>query len=294
MPNPSRRLGPAAALLAASVAVSCTHAPPPQPPGQSEERRLAVPEGWLQGSSLGIGPGVPVVLMHGVAGDHHLFAPQLRELRAARRVLAYDQRGCGDSSDSPRGLYDLATRVSDLAAVLDVIRLDAGVLVGHGEGGQVVARYARQQPSRVVGLILLAPLSGDADAARIAQTADSELRPALEQWQLGLLRGALESTRTAVLEASRLARVPATRAMLSDVAGAELATDVNAYPGPVLVLLAPGQTPPKGLRADVETGTMPSGSHWFQLDAPDALNARLREFLKPLDAAAAEKRRQPG
>ena len=294
MPIPSRRLGSGAALLAASIALGCTHAPPPQPPGQSEERRLAVPEGWLQGSSLGIGPGVPVVLMHGVGGDHHLFAPQLREFRAARRVLAYDQRGCGASSDDPRGKYDLATRVSDLAAVLDIMRLDAVVLVGHGEGGQVVARYARQRPTRVLGLILLAPLSADSEAARIASTPDSEFRPALEQWQLGLLQGALEGTRTAVLEASRLARVPATREMLKDVAGAELTPDVNAYPGPVLVRLAPGQTAPKGLRADVETGTMPAGSHWFQLDAPDPLSARLGEFFKPLDAAAVEKRRHPG
>ncbi|MGZ6028179.1 MAG: alpha/beta fold hydrolase [Myxococcaceae bacterium] len=294
MPTPSRRLASGAALLAASIALGCTHAPPPQPPGQSEERRLAVPEGWLQGSSLGIGPGVPVVFMHGVGGDHHLFAPQIREFRAARRVLAYDQRGCGESSDAPRGNYDLATRVSDLGAVLDAIRLDAVVLVGHGEGGQVVARYARQQPSRVVGLVLLAPLSTDAEAARIASTPESEFRPALEQWQLGLLRGALEETRTAVLEATRMARDPASREMLRDVAGAELTTDVNAYPGPVLVLLAPGQTAPKGLRPDVETGTMSAGSHWFQLDTPDPLNARLREFFKPLDAAAAAKRRHPG
>jgi len=232
--------------------------------------------------------------MHGVGGDHHLFAPQLQEFRASRRVLAYDQRGCGDSSDAPRGLYDLATRVSDLGAVLDVVRMDQVVLLGHGEGGQVVARYARQQPTRVAGLILLAPLSGDTQAARIASTPDSDFRAALEQWQLGLLRGALESTRTAVLEASRLARVPVTREMLKDVAGTGLAADVNAYPGPVLVLLAPGQTAPQGLRPDVQTATMSEGSHWFQLDAPDPLNARVLEFFKPLDAAAAEKRRHPG
>ncbi|MGZ6098457.1 MAG: alpha/beta fold hydrolase, partial [Myxococcaceae bacterium] len=79
-----------------------------------------------------------------------------------------------------------------------------------------------------------------------------------------------------------------------DVAGTELTTDVNAFPGPVLVLLAPGQTSLQGLRPDVETGTMPAGSHWFQLDAPDPLSARLREFFKPLDAAAAAKRRHPG
>lgn len=291
MQNLRRRLGPGAALLAASFALACTHGPPPQPPGQTEERRLAVPEGWLQGSALGIGPGVPLVLIHGVGGDHHLFDPQLREFRAARRVLAYDQIGCGESSDSPRGLYDLATRVGMLGTVLDAVRMDATVLLGHGEGGQVVARYARQRPSRVVGLVLLAPLSEDAEAARLASTPDDQFLAAVAQWQEGLLGGSVDTTREAVLAAARKARVPATRAMLADIVGAGLAEDVAAYPGPVLVVLAPGQTAPRGLRPEVQTFTMPAGSHWFQLDRPDALNERLREFLKPLDEAAAKRRR---
>jgi len=283
-------------MLALPVALACVHplspAPASGPPERTEERRLAVPEGWLQGSALGIGPGVPVVLMHGVAGDHHLFDPQLKMLRAGRRVLAYDQRGCGESSDAPHGRYDLATRVNDLAIVLDLLKIDAVVLVGHGEGGQVVARYAQQQPSRVAGLILLAPLSDDAQAGRIAGAPEGDVRPALRQWQQELLQGGLESTRQAVFAAAEEARVPAARAMLADIAGGELATSVNAYQGPVRVVLAPKQTPPRGLRPDIETRTMSTGSHWFQLDAPDALNAWLGEFLKPLDEAAAKRRRE--
>lgn len=232
-----------------------------------------------------------MVLVHGVGGDHHLFDPQLRDLRSSRRVLAFDQVGCGNSSDDPRGRYDLGTRVSQLTALLDAMRMETVVLVGHGEGGQVVARYARQQPSRVVGLVLLAPMSENAEAARVAETPDAGFREALGRWQQGLLRGALDGTREAVLAATEKARVPVTRAMLDDVAGADLATDVNAYPGPVLVLLAPGQSAPRGLRPGVVTATMPTGSHWFQLDTPDPLNARLLEFLRPLDEAAAKQRR---
>ncbi len=292
--RPGPGLGPA--LLAGYLALACAGAPPTPltpvaPPSSSEERRLAVPDGWLQGSSLGIGPGVPAVFMHGVGGDHHLFDPQLRDFRSSRRVLAYDQRGCGQSSDAPLGNYDLATRVADLATVLDLLRVDSAVLVGHGAGGQVVARYAQQQPARVTGLVLLAPLSGEAEAGRIAAVPEGDFRPALEQWQLGLLRGALEGTRQAVLAAAQLGRVPAARAMLADIAGTELATSVNAYPGPVLVLLAPGQRAPPGLRPDIPTATMPTGSHWIQLDVPEPVNDRLRDFFKPLDEAAAQRRR---
>ena len=35
-------------------------------PHQGEERRIAGAEGWLQGRSLGVGPELPVVFMHGV------------------------------------------------------------------------------------------------------------------------------------------------------------------------------------------------------------------------------------
>src|SRR5512142_1107115 len=91
----------ALALSTGALALACSHAPPaPLPAEQSEERRLAVAEGWLLGSALGIGPALPVTFLHGIGGNHHLFDPQLAEFRGGRRVLAFDQRGCGGSADA--------------------------------------------------------------------------------------------------------------------------------------------------------------------------------------------------
>ena len=62
-------------LLASS---GCVHPPPDDAPqaASSDERRLAVAEGWLQGTSVGRGRGTPVVLLHGVGGNHHFFDPR--------------------------------------------------------------------------------------------------------------------------------------------------------------------------------------------------------------------------
>ena len=276
------------AVVSAGLLLGCAH-PPPTPPvasEQGEERRLAGANGWLLGSSLGIGPATPVVFMHGVGGNHHLFDPQLAELRTGRRVLAFDQRGCGGSADAPAGNYDLDTRVRDLATVLDALRLEAVVLVGHGTGVQVVAHYAERNPSRVLGLVLVNPVSGNAEASRIADLPDPDFRPAIDRWLTTLLEGARPETREKVLASVQVARIPAMRAMLIDAAANDLPGSLGAYPGPVLVLDAPDEPVPGPLRPGIEVRRLSEGSHWSPLDASDEVNAALREFLHPVDAAA--------
>ncbi|HUM11164.1 MAG TPA: alpha/beta fold hydrolase [Myxococcaceae bacterium] len=278
------------ALAASVLAGACAH-PPPAPTDQAEERRLAGADGWLLGSALGLGPAVPVTFMHGVGGNHHFFDPQLTDLRTGRRVLAFDQRGCGGSADAPKGLYDLDTRVRDLGMVLDAVRFDPVILVGHGTGVQVVARYAERNPARVLGLVLVNPVSANAEAARVDDLPDGEFRPALEAWLGTLLGRATPRTRDQVLASAREARIPAMRAMLADAAGTDLSGSLVTYPGPVLILAAPGESLPTPLRPGIETRRLSAGSHWSPLDAPDEVNAALREFLKPLDEAALKRRR---
>src|SRR5512144_275674 len=223
MHNRQAGTGVGLAMVSAALLVGCAHeAAAPPPAEQGEERRLAVAEGWLLGSSLGVGPGLPVVFMHGVGGNHHLFDPELTELRSGRRVLAFDQRGCGGSADAPGGKYDLDTRVRDLSLVLDAVRLDPVVLVGHGTGIQVVARYAERNPARVLGLLLINPVSGNAEAGRIADLPDSELRAAIDRWLEKMLGNARPETREKVLASVQVARIPAMRAMLADAAAKDL------------------------------------------------------------------------
>jgi pimeloyl-ACP methyl ester carboxylesterase len=289
MQAPSRGLGLGLALVTAALVGGCAHAPTPA--DQTEERRIAVANGWLLGRSLGLGTATPLAFVHGVGGTHHLFEPQLQAFRNGRRVLGFDQRGCGGSADAPGGEYDLDTRVRDLTLLLDVLRVDAMVLVSHGTGGQVVARYAERNPDRVLGLVLIDPVSDDAEARRMADLPDADLRSAVDHWLGELLGGAQPETREGVLAAVGQARIPAMRAMLSDAAGSDLTASLAAYLGPVLILAAPDERLPAPLRPGIDVRRLNSGSHWSPLDAPDEVEAALREFVRPIDEAALRRRR---
>jgi pimeloyl-ACP methyl ester carboxylesterase len=279
------------ALAAAAGVLGCAHPPPPGPGGdQGEERQLAVADGWLLGRSLGLGPALPVIFMHGVGGSHHLFDPQMAAFRSGRRVIAFDQRGCGGSADAPGGTYDLDTRVRDLSNVLDAVRLERVVLVGHGTGAQVVARYAERNPERVLGLLLINPVGGNAEAGRVADLPEAKFRPAVQAWLVTLLEGAKPETRDAVLASVQTARVPAMRSMLADAAGNDLPGSLAAYPGPVLILAAPDEPIPGPLRSGIEVKRLSGGSHWSPLDAAEEVNSELRGFLGPLDAERPRRR----
>jgi pimeloyl-ACP methyl ester carboxylesterase len=257
-----------------------------------EERRLAVAQGWLLGTLVGYGSGLPVVFVHGVAGNHHVFDPQLNELRGRRRVLAFDQRGCGGSADAPGNDYGLETRVQDLGALLDAARFDPVVLVGQGTGSQVVARSAERNLDRVRGLVLINPVSEDRAAAQMIDLSDTELQAAVEKWMREQLSSTDAETLSQMLAAERATRPLAMREMLRDGASSVLSESLARYPGPVLFIVAPeARVPPT--KPGFTVLRLSREGHWSTLDAPNDVNEALRGFLQPLDAAVPT-RRGPG
>lgn len=87
------------------------------------------------------GTGPAIVLIHGITLAASIWHYQLPELAASGyRVVAYDQRGHGDSTVGGEGLT-LDRLAADLAEVLDALDLSSAVLVGHSMGGMVALRY---------------------------------------------------------------------------------------------------------------------------------------------------------
>ncbi len=87
------------------------------------------------------GSGQPVVLIHGYPLDGHSWEKQQAALLAAGyRVIAYDRRGFGQSSQPTTG-YDYDTFAADLNTVLEKLDLTDVVLVGFSMGTGEVARY---------------------------------------------------------------------------------------------------------------------------------------------------------
>jgi len=100
------------------------------------------------------GEGSPVVFLSGlqdVAHGFDDFAPQFTD---RHHVVAITRRGYGASSRPPSG-YDLATRIADLAAVLDSLHLARVALVGHSIAGDELTAFAGAHPERVSRLVYL-------------------------------------------------------------------------------------------------------------------------------------------
>src|ERR1700738_3779546 len=88
------------------------------------------------------GTGQPVVLIHGYPLNGHSWEKQERVLlQAGYRVITYDRRGFGQSSQPTTG-YDYDTFAADLHTLLDHLALDQDVvLAGFSMGTGEVTRY---------------------------------------------------------------------------------------------------------------------------------------------------------
>jgi non-heme chloroperoxidase len=87
------------------------------------------------------GAGQPVVMIHGYPLSGRAWERQLPPLLdAGYRVITYDRRGFGNSSQVWSG-FDYDTFAADMNAVITTLGLRDVVLVGHSMGGGELARY---------------------------------------------------------------------------------------------------------------------------------------------------------
>jgi len=105
------------------------------------------------------GTGTPVVLIHGYPLSSRAWDKQVPVLlEAGHRVITYDRRGFGGSSQPASG-YDYDTFAADLDTVLAKLDLTDVTLVGHSMGTGEVTRYlGTYGPARVTRGVLVSPI----------------------------------------------------------------------------------------------------------------------------------------
>ncbi len=102
------------------------------------------------------GAGRPVVLIHGWPLSSRSWESQVPALvEAGHRVVAYDRRGFGESSQPWSG-YEYDTFARDLDALMTHLDLRDATLVGFSMGGGEVVRYLRTYGSDRVAKAVLA------------------------------------------------------------------------------------------------------------------------------------------
>jgi pimeloyl-ACP methyl ester carboxylesterase len=96
------------------------------------------------------GEGPPVLLCHGFPESWYSWRHQIGALAAAGfRAIAPDMRGYGNS-DAPEAIdqYTIFHLVGDLVGVLDALKAETAVIVGHDWGATIAWQAARLRPDR--------------------------------------------------------------------------------------------------------------------------------------------------
>jgi len=102
------------------------------------------------------GSGPAVYAIHGgPANDHTGFGDYFAPIASYAELSLLDQRGCGDSDDSPAKTYTLGRLVSDLEDVRLGFGHDKVHLLGHSFGGAVAIAYALRFTEHVASLIIV-------------------------------------------------------------------------------------------------------------------------------------------
>jgi len=115
--------------------------------------------GAVEIAYLDEGEGDPILLVHGFASTKNVnwvYPTWVSELKkAGRRVIAFDNRGHGESGKLyDASAYEIATMAGDIAALMDHLKIERADVMGYSLGSRMTAILARSQPERLRSAIL--------------------------------------------------------------------------------------------------------------------------------------------
>jgi pimeloyl-ACP methyl ester carboxylesterase len=116
-----------------------------------------VPVGRHLVSTLTMGSGPDVLLLHGLGGTRASFFETAADMSAHYRVHAIDLPGFGSSSKPATGAYNARWFADIVLGLLDELEIERAHMVGNSMGGRVAIEVGLQAPERVVALALLCP-----------------------------------------------------------------------------------------------------------------------------------------
>lgn len=123
------------------------------------------------------GAGQPLVFIHGWTCDSTDWTWMHRHLEGRFRLVAYDRRGHGRSSEAAE--YSMVRQLEDLDVLVEALGLDAPILVGHSAGGVIASALAIERPGLARAIFVLDPPyaadeAGQAGADGLAPQLTSE------------------------------------------------------------------------------------------------------------------------
>jgi pimeloyl-ACP methyl ester carboxylesterase len=177
-----RALAAVLALVLSGAAVAgLAHRPNTEIPEGALGRHVAV-----NGMKIRVvqqGSGRDVLLIHGSPGSLEDWQPVMDALAGSMRVTAFDRPGHGYSGDT--GHYSYEDNADVALALIDILKLEHVVVVGHSYGGTTALAMAVHAPATVDAYVIL-----DSATYTPSREADVSLR-LLNVPVLGMGLGAL-------------------------------------------------------------------------------------------------------
>lgn len=233
--------------------------------------------------------GVPLVLVHGMAGDVGFWRSTVAALDTRCRLIIPELRGHGRSALPADGDHDIASHAADLLGALDQLDVERCIVVGHSFGASIAIEMARMAPSRVAGLVVIDG-AGDftglptvaLDAFRASLDSDDRFLETVDGAIDVALAGAQTATELTVRAAILAAPRPMVRLIYHALLAYRPALALAAYPGPVLLVTSPSNAADFALQSllpDLAHHAVPGVSHWIMMDAPDETARIIDTFL---------------
>jgi pimeloyl-ACP methyl ester carboxylesterase len=101
------------------------------------------------------GTGEPLLLIMGTSGSLGLWEPLVAPFAARHRVIAFDNRGLGQSERGAERIT-MASLAVDAVALLDALEIERAHVLGWSLGSAVAQELALAHPNRLGGLVLYA------------------------------------------------------------------------------------------------------------------------------------------
>jgi 3-oxoadipate enol-lactonase len=98
--------------------------------------------------------GPPLIFVHAFPLCHRMWDSQAEHFKDKYRVILYDARGLGYSTDLDSRQYMMEDMADDLVSVMDFLNIDRAHVCGLSMGGYAALRAVTKQPERFLSLIL--------------------------------------------------------------------------------------------------------------------------------------------
>lgn len=257
------------------------------------------PASYLSVGPTGESGGVPVLLLHGFAGDRLTWQFNLSALASDRRAVAVDLPGHGGSTLEV-GDGAVPSFAPWLIRFVDALEIARFHVVGHSMGGYVGRELARLAPDRVASLTLLASAglgtpfdlgflrrvlapAGLEEAQACAERLFARPSPLAARFgEVMLAQGADPARRVA------LGRI--VEASFAGHAGGGPALDWRGYPMPIQTLWGREDRiiplpPPDHRPPDGAFHIFDNAGHLPHIEAASPVTAAIRAFLTSCDEA---------